>query len=457
MIVNNNVFTYQNFIRLPYNVRKDLINILTVPQLAALKYHWPFWARDKQIIPEELLDSKSKKFIWIIKSGRGFGKTRTGAETIRMLVDNYGYRRVSIVGADASEVRDIMIEGESGILSVYPFWNKPVYEPSKRRITFKSGAIATIFYGSEPDKSRGAQSDLIWCDEFIKWRYTEETLDNLLLGLRIGKKPICIITTTPRPIRILKELINDDRVIVTEGSTYENKDNLSDVFYSTIIKRYEGTRLGQQELYAELLDDNPNALWKRNLLDELRIVDFDINKFQRIVIGVDPMASAENENAMTGIVAAGQIKDKFYVLEDGSISGHPSVWAKQVIGLYYKYKADCIVVEKNNGGDMCESVVKNINNDVNVKMVWASRGKYVRAEPIAALYEQKRVYHCGYFNALEDEMCEWTGEKGELSPNRMDALVWAITFMIDRQIAPDAPSARKLEKTRRSEVTNLPV
>jgi phage terminase large subunit-like protein len=222
--------------RLSYSERKDLINILTVPQLVALKYHWPFWARDKQIIPEELLDSKSKKFIWIIKSGRGFGKTRTGAETIRMLVDNYGYRRVSIVGADASVVRDIMIEGESGILSVYPFWNKPVYEPSKRRITFKSGAIATIFYGSEPDKSRGAQSDLIWCDEFIKWRYTEETLDNLLLGLRIGKKPICIITTTPRPIRILKELINDDRVIVTEGSTYENKDNLSDVFYSTNYK-----------------------------------------------------------------------------------------------------------------------------------------------------------------------------------------------------------------------------
>ena len=431
--------------------------MLSIQQLAGLLYHWPFWAREKQIIPQELLDPDNNKFMWIIKAGRGFGKTRTGAETIKMLIDTYGYRRIAIVGADASEVRDIMIEGTSGILSVYPFWNKPCYEPSKRRITFRNGAVATIFYGSEPDKCRGAQSDLVWCDEFIKWQYPEETLDNLLLGLRVGKKPICIITTTPRPIKVLRQWLQDDRAIVTNGTSYENKDNLSDVFFNTIIKKYEGTRLGRQEIYAEVLTDNPNALWKRDLLDELRVVGIDISTLQRIVIGVDPMASVDNEQAMTGIVVVGQSKDKFYVLEDGSISGHPNVWAKQVISLYYKYRADCVVVEKNNGGDMCESVIQNIDSNVNVKTVWASRGKYVRAEPVAALYEQKRVFHCGYFNKLEDEMCEWTGEKDELSPNRMDALVWAVTYMIERAQAPDAPSPHKLGKTKRSEVKNLPV
>ncbi len=447
----------QLFLTFSKKEREKMLLTLSDEDFIVLWYDWAFWARKNQIIPNELLDPNDKRFMWIIKSGRGFGKTRTGAETVRMLVDNYGYKRVSIVGADASEVRDIMIEGESGLLSVYPSWNRPIYEPSKRRITLNNNSVATIFYGSEPDKSRGAQSDLIWCDEFIKWQYPEETLDNLLLGLRIGKKPICIITTTPRPIKVLREWINDDRAIITEGSTYENKDNLSDVFFNTIIKKYEGTRLGRQELYAELLDDNPNALWKRVQLDELRMVSIDIEQLQRVVIGVDPMASAESENAMTGIVVVGQIKDQFYVLDDSSISGHPSVWANQVISLYHKYKADCIVVEKNNGGDMCESVIRNIDKNVNIKMVWASRGKYVRAEPIAALYEQKRVFHCGYFNALEDELCEWTGGKGELSPNRMDALVWAITFMIERGLAPKAPSVHKLERTRRSEVTNLPV
>lgn len=452
----NNSLNYYTFRSLPLEIKKKIIINSDVKELAALYFRWEFWARDKQILPDEIINKNSNKYIWLIMAGRGFGKTRAGAEAIRMAVEKYGYKRISLVGADAGEVRDIMVEGDSGILNISPPWNKPVYEPSKRRITWRNGAVATIFYGSEPDKSRGAQSDFIWCDELIKWKYPKETMDNLLFGLRLGEKPVCVITTTPRPISVLKELINDDDVVVTKGTSYENIQNLSPSFINTIIKKYEGTRIGRQELYAELLTDNPNALWKRDLLDELRVAEIYIDKLQRIVVGVDPMASSENEKAMTGIVVVGEIKDKFYVLGDYSISGHPNVWAQQIISVYYKFRANVVVVEKNNGGDMCESVIRNIDKNANVKMVWASRGKYVRAEPIAALYEQKRVFHCGFFKDLEDEMCEWDGSKDDTSPNRMDALVWAITYLTESVVPPDAPSPTKLSKTKRSEVKGLP-
>ncbi len=451
-----NSVNYINFKKLPKKIKKDLLSELTTAQLAALYYQWQFWARPEQLLPEPILNPNSKQYIWLLMSGRGFGKTRAGAEAVRMAIERYGYKRIAIVGANASEVRDIMIEGDSGILNVCPPWNRPLYEPSKRRLTWPNGAIATIFYGSEPDKSRGAQSDFIWCDELIKWQYPDETIDNLFLGLRIGKKPVCIITTTPRPIKILKRLVNEETVIVTKGATYDNLENLSGMFIDNIIQRYEGTRLGRQELYAELLVDNPNALWHRNDIDNLRIAEVNIDELERIVIGVDPQASAENENARTGIVAAGQKKDKYFVLGDYSISGTPAQWALQVLSVYRKLKADCIIVEKNNGGDMCESVIRNIDPNAPVKTVWATRGKYVRAEPIAALYEQKRVYHCGYFLELEDEMCEWDGSQDKLSPNRLDALVWAITYLSERKQTPTAPSVNKLKKTKKSEVNALP-
>lgn len=397
------------------------------------------FARKNQIEPVEL--GKNGKFIWLAKCGRGFGKTRMFAEWVIEKVRDYGYRYVSLVGAAADEVRTIMIEGESGILSCSPNGFKPHYEPSKKQMLWPNGARAQIYYGTEPDKARGAQSDLIWGDEYCKWQYPQETLDNLLFGLRLGKNPLCGISTTPKPTKAVRDMVKRDDIIVTEGNTFDNIDNLADPFIKTIIAKYRGTRLEQQEIYAKILDDNPNALWQRKYIDDNRVVGSP--ELTRVIVAIDPAASDNDESNETGIIIAGKSmrqRDEahFYILDDMTISGTPEAWARQAIAGYNKYRADRIIAEKNNGGDMVKSTLQNVSRSIPIELVWASRGKITRAEPISLLYEQGRVHHVGTFESLEDQLCEWS--PGDKSPDRMDACVWAITALMEG-FQPDAYDA----------------
>lgn len=400
-----------------------IINDLSDEEIKALMYDWLIWARDNQLDPG-LSDDKN---IWLILAGRGWGKTRTGAEYVRQLVNN-GYKRIALIAPTPADARDVMVEGESGILNVCPEWERPVYEPSKRRLTFPNGAIATIYSGYKPDQLRGPQHDAFWADELAAWQYLQETWDMLMFGLRLGN-PRGIITTTPRPLPLIKNLIKSKNVIVTRGSTYENRENLADAFFNAIIGKYEGTRLGRQELNAEILDDNPHALWNRRIIEENRVTKAP--DLKRIVVGVDPNASNTENSDEIGIIVAGIDGDgQGYVLEDLSLLDSPKAWGAAAITGYYKYRADRIVAEINQGGNMVEYVIRSIDPNVSYKGVHASKGKYTRAEPISALYEQGKVKHVGAFPKLEDEMCEW--EPGMDSPNRLDALVWALTELMLR-------------------------
>lgn len=454
------MITVRDLKKEPENKRFEIIDQLDGKEVIALEYDWSFWARPEQLPPEEL--GKNGKFIWFLKAGRGFGKTRTFAEWVIELVQNKGYKRISLVGSAADEVRDIMIEGESGLMACSPSWFYPLYEPSKKKITWPNGAIANIFYGSEPDKSRGAQSDLIWADELAKWKYPESTFDNLLLGLRLGKNPLCGVSTTPRPTRFIKELTKRKDVIVVNGSTYDNLDNLATPFIQTIIQKYEGTRLGRQELYAVLLDDNPNALWDRETIDKYRIIDKP--DCYKMVVAIDPQATSNENSSETGIVVAGEgmalpgMKymdlPHYYIWEDLSLSGKPEKWSQTGIVGYNKYRCDRIIGERNNGGDMIKSIIHNIDKSIPYSDVWASRGKYTRAEPVSALYEQGRVHHIGTFPELEDQLCEW--EPGDKSPDRLDALVWGVTWLAEKFINIAPPDVRKQKGRGISRVSELP-
>lgn len=401
----------------PPQAREAFLNNLTNEQLEALKYDWLFWARDKQQLPD------AQFFIWLILAGRGFGKTRTGAETTRYWARDNAY--VNLIGATADDARDIMIEGESGILAICPPLERPVYLPSKRRLEWQNGAVSLIFTADEPERLRGKQHYKIWADEVGSWRYPE-AWEQTMFGLRLGDNPQGIVTTTPKPTKLLLELVNDKRNVVTTGSTYENRANLAAGFFDYVIKRYEGTRLGRQELNAELLTDVPGALWKRENIDKSRVHSAP-ETLERVTVGVDPTATATGDEA--GIITAGRIRDEYYTLADDSIQGSPQVWASRAVRAYHTYKADVIVAEKNNGGEMVEAVIKQVDPNVNVRLVWASRGKATRAEPVSALSEQGRDHHVGVFPAMEDELCMWL--PGDDSPNRLDAKVWAITDLMN--------------------------
>lgn len=396
----------------PQAVKDKFIASLSDAELLHLQYDWDFWARDKQILPEQPF------FIWLILAGRGFGKTRTGAETVRKWVRTNQY--VNLIGATADDARDIMIEGESGILAICPKDERPQYVASKRRLEWQNGAISLIFTADEPERLRGKQHYRIWADELASWRYPE-AWDQAMMGLRLGDNPQGIVTSTPKPTKLIMSLVNDPKNVVTTGTTYENRANLAQGFFDYVIKKYEGTRLGLQELEAKLLTDNPGALWKREQIDNNRVTTYP--DLTRVVVGVDPTASAGGDEA--GIVTAGMSGSDYYTLSDDSRQGTPQEWASAAVAAYHRHKADCIVAEKNNGGDMVEAVIKQVDPNVNVKLVWASRGKVTRAEPIAAIAEQGRDHHVGYFPQLEDELCMWL--PGEASPNRLDAKVWALT------------------------------
>lgn len=411
---------------------------LSPSEALRLLYAWQFWARRNQLTPTNI-----DWFVWLVLAGRGFGKTRTGAEYVRGEVEAGYNGRIHLIAPTAADVRDVMIEGESGLLEVCPPWNRPKYEPSKRRLTWPNGATAITFSAEQPERLRGPQAGLVWADEVGAWRYPE-TWDMAMFGLRAGLDPKAVVTTTPRPTPLVKELVSMDGVVITKGNTYDNAANLAPAFYSHIIKKYEGTRLGKQEIHAELLEDTPGALWNLDLIDAHRFTlkEFQAIELVRIAISIDPAVTSKQETSNeTGIIAAGIDKDgEGYILADRSGIYTPLGWAKKAFELFGRLKADRIVAEVNNGGDLVEANLRAVHKRVPYTKVHASRGKRVRAEPVMALYEQGLVHHVGVFAVLEDQMTTWDAEDGSPSPDRLDALVWCLTYLMLVRVSGKAKS-----------------
>ena len=398
-------------------------------EAAELTYNWRLHARDSQLPPEGDWDT------WLILAGRGFGKTRTGAEWVRDQVENKQAHRIALVARTLDEAQSVMIEGESGIVNISPPWDKPIYEPSKRKLTWPNGAHALAFSSHEPDQLRGPQFDAAWCDELASWEYPSQTWDNLTFALRLGRRPRSVVTTTPKSIELVRSLPNRPGVQVTRGATYENQDNLPPAYFNQLIEQYDGTRIGQQEIYAELIDEDEDAIWKREWIEKARLSSHP--PISRIVVAIDPAMSTKPNSSETGIVVVGadMRRKHAYVLADESGKLTPNSWALRAAHLFDKFNATRIVAEDNAGGDMVKSTLKNaVDRTLPYKGIKARRGKYIRAEPVAALYEQGRVHHIGRFPQLEDQMCTWTPDLGPSnSPDRADALVHAITeLIIDR-------------------------
>ncbi|NQW08294.1 MAG: DNA-packaging protein [Alphaproteobacteria bacterium] len=402
--------------------RRKILNELSDQEAAALLYDWSFWAREKQHSPP------GDWRVWLILAGRGFGKTRTGAEWIRRLAESGRAKRIALVAETAADARDVMIEGESGLLACCPPWARPKYEPSKRRLTWPNGTIATSFSADDPDQLRGPQFDTAWADEIAKWRH-EAAWDNLMLGLRLGADPRCVATTTPKPRAWLARLAEDKRTVTTRGGTRENAANLAPAFLDQILARYDGTRLARQEIDGEFLTEVPGALWSRGLIEAARADrPPDLSELARVVVAVDPAVTANDGSDETGIVVAARDSGGgFWVLEDVSGRLSPDRWARRAVDAFARHRADAVITEVNQGGDMVVATLRTVDPTLPVRAVRATRGKRLRAEPIAALYEQGRVRHAGAFPALEDQMAGFTGAPGDASPDRLDALVWALT------------------------------
>ncbi|HBC53191.1 MAG TPA: ATP-binding protein [Alphaproteobacteria bacterium] len=414
--------------------RTRILQGLPAETIAALPWLWRFWARPDQLPPQGEWTS------WIMLGGRGAGKTRAGAEWVRASVAgrtplSAGARgRLALVGETLAAARDVMVEGESGILAISPDWARPKFEPSKRRLSWDNGAVAQIFSADDPDSLRGPQFDGAWADELAKWRYGRESWDMLQFGLRLGADPRQIVTTTPRPVRLLRELMADQNSVVTRVSTYANRPYLAPQFFRRIIAQYEGTRLGRQELMAEMLSDNPEALWRLEDIDAARVVRPP--RLRQVVVAVDPPASAHRQSDACGIVVAGIGADGAgYVLADHTVQGvSPQGWAGQAVAACYRHDAAQLLVEVNQGGDMAEAVIRQVDERIVIRQLRASRGKAARAEPVSALYEQGRVHHVGTLPELETEMTEFTAgfdrRRAGWSPDRVDALVWALTALM---------------------------
>lgn len=386
---------------------------------------WVFWQREDQAEPE------TDWRIWLVMAGRGFGKTRMGAEWVSGLAAKYPGARVALVGATLNEARQVMVEGESGLLSL-PFADRPEWEPSLRRLTWPNGAVATLYSAAEPESLRGPQHDFAWADEIAKWPCGIAAWDNLMLGLRLGSAPKVMATTTPRPVPLVRRLVGESGVVVSNGKTIDNEMNLPREFVGAVRALYEGTRLGRQELDGELIEDVAGALWSRDLLERQRVAKAP--ELTRIVIGVDPPVSDHGDAC--GIIAVGLgANGMAYILSDHSVTGaSPEGWARAVAGAVEAWNADRVVAEDNQGGNMVESTLRAADLAMPVKRVHASRGKSARAEPVAALYEARRAFHIGAFPELEDQMCgliSGGGYEGPgSSPDRADALVWAMTELM---------------------------
>jgi len=411
---------------LPPEQRTAILAQLTDEQCEALLHDWAFLSRPEQRAPD------GDWLVWIYLAGRGAGKTRSGAEWVRQRV-KAGSTRIALIAPTAADARDVMVEGVSGLLSVC--WEhdktdaglpmgRPLYEPSKRRVTWKHGAIATLFSAEEPDRLRGPQHDTAWCDELAAWDDAQSTWDMAMFGLRLGRDPRAMVTTTPKPLPIVRELTRDARNVVTRGTTWSNRANLAPSFFAQIVAKYDGTRLGRQELHAEILEEAEGALWTRDML----VKAARYPQLIRTVVGVDPPVSADGESALCGIVVAGLgVDGRGYVLADYSGRMLPAQWGKKVVEAYDDWHADRIVAEGNQGGEMVRHTIQTVRPAAPVTIVQAHHGKQARAEPVAALYEQGKVDHVGSFPELEDQMVTWEPLSGLPSPDRLDALVWAMT------------------------------
>ncbi len=374
---------------------------------------------------------------WLLIGGRGAGKTRAGAEWVRaqalglppFATEKAG--RIALVGETEHDVREVMIEGVSGLLAVHGWRERPTWLPSRKRLEWSDGQVAQVFSAEDPESLRGPQFSCAWSDEMAKWRHAQTAFDMLQFGLRLGAQPRQLITTTPRPTALLKRLIEDPSSVVTRAATRANAHNLAPTFLQTVMGRYAGSRLGRQELDGEIIEDRPDALWSRALLENCRVAEAP--RLLRIVVAVDPPASSGKRAAACGIVAAGITEGGIcYVIADDTVSGvTPNRWATKAIALWYRLQADALVAEVNQGGDMVRTVINQIDAGVPVNAVHASRAKWLRAEPVATLYEQGRVKHAGIFAELEDEMCDFgsSGLSAGQSPDRLDALVWAIASL----------------------------
>ena len=413
--------------------------------LQALDIDWAYAAREDQLPPP------GDWTTWAVIGGRGSGKTRTGAEWVRGLAHgdpvftDAAVGRIALIGETFADVRDVMIEGPSGLLSLPSLGHvPPSWQPSRRWLVFDNGAVAMAFSAEEPDSLRGPQFGAAWSDEVAKWREAEAAYDMIQFGLRLGERPRGLVTTTPRPVPLIRRLLSDPRTAVTRSRTADNSEHLAPAFLEEVVGRYAGTRLGRQELDGELIEDRPDALWTREGIERARVAAAPV--LQRIAVAVDPPASSRAGADACGIVAAGLAADgTAYVLADATCErASPTAWARAALALYHRLEADALVAEVNQGGEMVTAVLVEADANVPVLPVRATRGKMIRAEPVSLLYAQGRVRHVGPLPALEDEMCDFGpgGLSGGGSPDRLDALVWALTHLM---LAPRAePRVRRL-------------
>ena len=421
---------------LPELQRAAILADLTEAEAAELEHDWHFWARRNQVAPA------GDWLTWLALAGRGFGKTEAGAQWVRERVAA-GARSIALVAETQKDLEEVMV---ARLLAIYPKGEAPVARYKPVRLVWPNGAMALGYNGTEPDQLRGPEFDTAWVDELAKYRYAQDTWDMLQFTMRSGTDPRVFVTTTPRPIAVLKQIIASPSTVVTKGSTFDNAANLPAQFLENLKARYAGTRLGRQELEAEILEDVPGALWVRATIDETRVKA--VGDLPRVVVAVDPPVTSGENADECGIVAAGRDSTGHgYVLADASSQGDkPAEWASRAVRLYHRLNADAIIAEVNNGGEMIESMIAQVDPRIPFKAVRATRGKFTRAEPISMLYEQRRVHHVGSFPKLEDQMCSMTPDfdqkKAGYSPDRLDALVWAMT---DLMLAPQSePSIRRL-------------
>ncbi len=432
--------------------RKAFLDSLTNELVRALPYLFEFWALEHQIPPEG--DWRS----WVILGGRGAGKTRAGAEWVRSMVegsrprDPGQARRIGLIGETMEQAREVMVFGESGILACSPPDRRPTWIAGRQMLVWPNGAEARLYSAFDPERLRGPQFDAVWADELAKWPKAQATWDMMQFALRLGKNPRACVTTTPRNVGILKALLERDSTVTTHAPTEANRAYLADSFLEEVQNRYAGTRLGRQELEGVLLADVDGALWTSDQIEVARVKE--VPKLDRIVVAVDPPAGATAASDACGIIVAGIVAQgpvpewQVYVLEDASVQGaSPNDWAAAAIAAMDRHGAERLVAEVNQGGAMVEAIVRSIDPAVPYRAVHATRGKGLRAEPVAALYEQGRVRHLPNLGALEDEMCQMTaqGYAGQGSPDRVDALVWALTeLFIDPARRWRAPQVRRL-------------
>ncbi len=408
-------------------------------------YHWPFWARKDQLPPSGNWNS------WLLLGGRGAGKTRAGAEWVRGLMEGKTplskgkLTQIALIGETHADIREVMVEGPSGLIQIAPREKRPVYNASRKVLIWPNGAKAYAFSSERYEALRGPQFEAAWCDEIAKWRYAQETWDMLQFGLRLGKRPRQVITTTPRAVPIVKMLLKDKACVISRASTKANQANLAPAFLKEIVARYEGSLLGRQELHAELIEDNPAALWTRHILDIYRVERAPA--LYEITIAVDPPVSSGPNADCCGIIVMGRGDDGHaYIISDLSVQGlRPAGWARKIVDAFNSYHADRLVAEVNQGGELIREIVLGIEPKLPFFPVRATKGKMVRAGPVAALYERGFIHHVGrQMSALEDEMCVYDGGGHQKSPDRMDALVWGVTALMLRRNNLKNPLLRQI-------------